>query len=122
MKVTGLTRESSKATLPNGAIHLKINFSDESLRQAFQGQDAVISTISSISVGGDLRNQNSIIAAAVASKVKVFVPSEYGIDTSSRAAAEVVPFVGDKIATVDYIKAKGDSIAWIALITGSMFD
>ncbi|KAK0618804.1 hypothetical protein DIS24_g11510 [Lasiodiplodia hormozganensis] len=120
--VTGLTRESSTATLPPGVQHLKTDFTPSSLARAFANQDAVISTISSITPAGALSLQTSLIDAAIAAGVKIFVPSEYGIDTSSRSAADYVPFLADKIATVDYLKAQQDRISWVAVITGSMFD
>lgn len=121
-KVTGLTRESSVAVLPAGVRHVKTDYSEASLREAFRGQDAVISTISSIVPGDALARQKSLIDAAISTGVKVFFPSEYGIDTSSRSALDYIPFLVDKIETVDYLKSQEDRISWTALITGSMFD
>ncbi|GME44353.1 putative isoflavone reductase family protein [Neofusicoccum parvum] len=120
--VTGLTRESSTATLPEGVRHLKTDLSESSLAEAFRGQDAVVSTISSITPAGALALQKTIIDAAIAAGVKVFVPSEFGIDTSDRSAPEIIPFLADKIDTVDYLKTHQDKISWTAIITGAMFD
>ncbi|KAK1238095.1 hypothetical protein MKX08_002674 [Trichoderma sp. CBMAI-0020] len=120
--VTGLSRTSSEATLPSGVRHVKSDYSEASLREIFKGQDAVISTISSIVVGDALASQKAIINAAIAAGVKVFFPSEYGIDTSDRSASAFVPFLADKIETMDYLKANQDKISWTALVTGSMFD
>ncbi|KAJ9156320.1 NAD(P)-binding domain [Pleurostoma richardsiae] len=121
-QVTGLTRQSSEAKLPAGVRHIKTDYSEASLLKAFQGQDAVISTVSSIVPGGALALQKAFVDAAVAAGVKVFFPSEYGIDTSDRAASEYIPFLADKVETVDYLKAQEDKISWTAVITGSMFD
>lgn len=121
-EVTGLSRTSSEATLPSSVRHVKSDYSEASLREIFKDQDAVISTISSIAVGDALASQKAIIKAAIAVGVKVFFPSEYGIDTSDRSASTYVPFLADKIETMDYLKANEDKISWTALITGSMFD
>ncbi|KAK4862916.1 hypothetical protein LT330_010746 [Penicillium expansum] len=121
-EVTGLTRESSEAILPEGVRHIKTDYSEESLRDAFKGQDAIISTISSIIPGAALTPQKSLVDSAISAGVKVFFPSEYGIDTSDRSASEYIPFLVDKIQTVDYLKTQQDKISWTAVITGSLFD
>ncbi|KKY14748.1 putative isoflavone reductase family protein [Diplodia seriata] len=120
--VTGLTRDSSTATLPDGVRHLRSDFSGPSLVEAFQGQDAVISTVSSITPAGALSIQKSLIDAAIAAGVKVFIPSEFGVDTSDRSAPEKIPFLADKIDTVDYLRTQQDKISWTVLCTGAIFD
>lgn len=121
-EVTGLTRQSSEAILPPGVKHIKSDYSEASLRDAFKGQDAVISTISSIVPGDALTLQKSLVDSAISAGVKVFFPSEFGIDTSDGSASEYIPFLVDKIQTVDYLKAQQDKISWTAVITGSLFD
>jgi nucleoside-diphosphate-sugar epimerase len=121
-QVTGITRETSKATLPEGVTHVKSEYSEASLREAFRGQDAVISTIGSITPGEALALQKPLIDAAIAAGVKVFFPSEYGIDTSDPSAQEYIPFLADKIHTLNYLKAQQDKISWTAVVSGSMFD
>lgn len=116
--VTGLTRQSSKTTLPAGVRHVKTDYSEASLLDAFKGQDAIVSTISP----EGLPTQKLIIDAAIAAGVKVFLPSEYGVDTSIRSSPDVVPALGPKIETVDYLKSQQDKISWTVLITGSLFD
>ncbi|KAH6880709.1 hypothetical protein B0T10DRAFT_581262 [Thelonectria olida] len=120
--VTGLTRESSKATLPANVRQVKTDYSAASLLAAFKGQDAVVSTVSGIAPGEGLSLQTAIIEAAIEAGVKVFVPSEFGIDTSDHAAATYIPFVKDKLDTVDYLKTQQDKISWTAVISGGMFD
>lgn len=117
-QVTGLTRENSMAALPAGVKHVKTDYSESSLLEAFTGQDAVISTISA----GGLTLQKSIVDAAIAAGVKVFFPSEYGVDTSIHSSPEVIPLLGAKVEALDYIKTKQDKISWTAIITGSLFD
>ncbi|CAG8173935.1 unnamed protein product [Penicillium olsonii] len=120
--VTALTRELSNATFAASVKHLKSDYSEASLVEAFTGQDAVISTMSSVSPGGALASQRSLIDAAIAARVKVFCPSEFGIDSSDRSASTYIPFLADKIDTVDYLKSQEDKISWTAVITGCMFD
>ncbi|KAE8421392.1 hypothetical protein BDV36DRAFT_247847 [Aspergillus pseudocaelatus] len=121
-QVTGLTRESSQVTLPAGVKHVKTDYSEASLREIFKGHDAVISTVSSIVPGDALAIQKTFVDAAIAAGVQVFVPSEYGVDTSNRSAPEYIPFLADKLQILDYLKSKQDQISWIAICSGSMFD
>lgn len=117
-EVTGLTREASDATLPAGVRHVRTDFSEASLQEAFKGQDAVISTVSRGGVG----LQKTFVDAAIAAGVKVFFPSEYGVDTSIPTSAEVVPSLKPKLETIDYLRSREDQIAWTALIVGAIFD
>ncbi|KAJ0328718.1 hypothetical protein COL922a_013119 [Colletotrichum nupharicola] len=123
-QVTGLTRETSVASLPKGVTHLKSDFSEASLANIFRGQDqdAIVSTLSSISPAGALASQNSLIDMAIAAGVKVFIPSEYRVDTSDSSAPEIIPFLTDKIDTLDYLKKSQDKISWAAIVSGAMFD
>jgi nucleoside-diphosphate-sugar epimerase len=120
--VTGVTRQSSNSILPLGVHHVKSDYTEDSLIKVLQGQDAVISTFSSIAPGGTLAIQKSIIDAAINAGVKVFFPSEYGIDSADGRAAEEIPFIIDKVETLNYLKTKQDKISWTALVTGSVFD
>ncbi|KAH7122990.1 hypothetical protein EDB81DRAFT_913081 [Dactylonectria macrodidyma] len=120
--ITGLTRDSSKAVLPQEVRHIKTDYSRESLLSALNSQDAVISTVGSVVPGEALAFQKTIIDVAIAAGVKVFIPSEYGIDTSDPTAATYIPFLKDKIESLNYLKANQDKISWTAIITGGMFD
>ncbi len=122
-QVSGLTRESSEVTLPAGVRHVKTDYSEASLLEAFRGRDAVVSTIARMVPGDGLAfQQKSAIDAAIAAGVKIFIPSEYGIDTSDRSAPDYIPFLADKIQVVDYLKTMQQKISWTAIITGYMFD
>lgn len=120
-QVTGLSRQSPIDGVPTGVKLVNTDYSASSLREAFKGQNAVISTLSS-TVPGSLDLQKSLIDASIEAGVAIFVPSEYGVDTSDLAAPNFIPFLAEKIAIVDYIKERQDKISWIALITGSLFD
>ncbi|KAF5646380.1 2'-hydroxyisoflavone reductase [Fusarium sp. NRRL 52700] len=121
-QVTGLTRESSNSTPPEGISTIKTDYSEESLAEALKGHDAVVSTLSGIAPGQILPLQKIMVDAAVKAGVRVFVPSEYGVDTASPEAPKVIPFVQDKVDTLDYIKAKSGKLSWIAIVSGAMFD
>ncbi|KAF4503065.1 2`-hydroxyisoflavone reductase [Fusarium agapanthi] len=121
-QVTGLTRESSNSTPPQGISTIKTDYSEESLVEALKGHDAVVSTASGIAVGQILPFQKLMVNAAIKAGVKVFVSSEFGIDTANPEAPKVIPFVHDKIDTLDYIKTKNGELSWIAIVSGAMFD
>ncbi|KAI8713702.1 NmrA domain-containing protein [Fusarium sp. LHS14.1] len=120
--VTGLTRDTSKAVLPAGVKHVKSGYSEASLIEIFKGQDAIVSTVSSIVPGDALAIQETIVNAAIGAGVKVFIPSEYSVDTSNHVASTYIPFLKDKIDTLDYLKTQQDKISWTAIVSGSMFD
>ncbi|KAK1580464.1 NmrA-like family protein [Colletotrichum navitas] len=120
-QVTGLTRQSSSATLPEGVRHLTTDFSEASLLEAFRNQDAVVSAVTS-SQSDALMLQKTLVDAAIAARVKVFVPSEYGIDTADGTAPKYVPALADKIEVVKYLKERQDKISWTAIVTGAIFD
>ncbi|KPM37518.1 hypothetical protein AK830_g9037 [Neonectria ditissima] len=121
-KVTGVTRQTSDSAVPEGIDHIKSDYSEESLVIALKGQDAVVSTVSSIVVGQTLSLQKTIIDAAIKAGVQVFVPSEYGIDTADPAAPKYIPFLQDKVDILNYLKSQEDKISWVAIISGLMFD
>lgn len=117
--VSALTRESSKATFADGVTVVRTDYSSESLEKAFQGQDAVVSTIATFST----QEQIKIIDAAIASKVRRFLPSEFGIDTSSPEIVEALFPARAKYDTVQYLKSKEDTgLSWTAVIVGGFFD
>lgn len=120
-QVTGMSRHSPVGSAPAGVNFITTDYSAASLLDAFKGQDAVISTVSSTQPGA-LDLQKSLIDTAITAGVKIFVPSEYGVDTSDRSSPNSIPFLAEKIAILDYLRERQDKISWIALITGSLFD
>lgn len=114
-----LSREGSSSTFPSGVNVLRANYdSVDSLKQAFQGQDAVVSLVG----GGALGDQNKLIDAAIAAGVQRFIPSEFGSNTPDSRTRAVVPVFEAKIGTVNYLKSKEDAISWTSVITGPFFD
>ena len=117
--VSALTRESSKATFVEGVTVVRTDYSPESLEKAFQGQDAVVSTIATFST----QEQIKIIDAAIAVKVRRFLPSEFGIDTSYPEIVDAIPPARAKYDTVQYLKFKENTgLSWTGVIVGGFFD
>lgn len=69
--VSILTRESSTSTFPDNVTVYRTDYEEESLLQAFKGQDAIVSTVATFAT----HLQVSIINAAVKAGVKRFIPS-----------------------------------------------
>ncbi|KAH6618675.1 isoflavone reductase family protein [Boeremia exigua] len=114
-----LSREGSDSTFPSGVKVLRADYdSVDSLKQALQGQDAVVSLVG----GNALGAQNKLIDAAIAAGVKRFLPSEYGSNTPDPKVLAAVPVFAGKIGTVDYLKSKENVISWSSVITGAFFD
>ena len=93
------------------------NVSD--LTSAFRGQDAVVSMVG----GPAIPQQPRIIDAAVAAGVKLFLPSEFGSNTSIPKAATIPMFTG-KLATQDYLRplAEDGKISYALITTGVFLD
>lgn len=120
-QVTGLSRNLPADDVPAGVKCISSDYSSASLVDAFQGQDAVVSAVSSTEPGA-LELQQTLVDAAIAAGVKRFFPSEYGVDTSERSSPDFIPFLAGKIAILDYLRERQDKISWTALVTGSLFD
>lgn len=117
--VTVLSRPGSKATFPSGAKVVKADYeSVSSLKDAFQGQDAVISLVAGVAIG----DQNKLIDASIAAGVKRFFPSEFGSNVPDKRTRDIVPVFEGKHATVNYLKSKESVISWTSVITGPFFD
>lgn len=116
---TVLSREGSKSTFPPGVKVLHADYNSvDSLKNAFHGQDAVISLVA----GHALGDQNKLIDAAIAAGVKRFVPSEFGSNTADAKVRSIVPAFEAKYGTVNYLKSKESEISWSSFITGPFFD
>ncbi|KAH8906427.1 NAD(P)-binding protein [Coniochaeta sp. PMI_546] len=118
--VTALTRATSTSTFPEGVTVKKVDFgSPESLKEAFAGQDAVVSAIATVAVGA----QQPIIDAAIAVGVKRYIPSEFGINTRLTPGTTIGKILAGKVAVVDYLKTKENpSFSWTGVSTGMFFD
>lgn len=116
---TVLSRQGSSSTFPSGVKVIRADYdSQDSLKEAFQGQDAVVSLVGGMALG----DQNKLIDAAIAAGVKRFIPSEYGSNTPDKRTRDVVPVFEAKFGTVNYLKSKESEISWTSLVTGPFFD
>lgn len=120
--VSILTRHSSKSSFPPDTVVHRIgdDYPEIELLKAFEGHDAVVSTIAT----ANARQQKSMIDAAIKAGVKRFIPSEFGSDTLNEKAMAILPqyFAGKK-QTVDHLKSKEkEGMTWSAFVTGPFFD
>ncbi|CAG1971739.1 unnamed protein product [Fusarium graminearum] len=119
--VSVLSRASSTSTDEtfHGAKIVKSDYTPESLVDVLTGQDAVISTLSTANIA----EQKTVIDAVAAAKVKRFMPSEFGSDTSIEGLEKMAPFLKGKQDVMDYVKSKeGEGLTWTALFTGPWID
>ncbi|KFY35868.1 hypothetical protein V494_05520 [Pseudogymnoascus sp. VKM F-4513 (FW-928)] len=117
--VTVLTRPESTATYPAGIKTIQSDYSEQSLVDAFQGQDAVVSALGAAGLAEEIK----IIDAAVKAGVKRFIPSEYGSNSKNEKATALIPFFGLKAQINAHLKeqeAKG--LTWTGIAAGPMFD
>ncbi|KAH7025328.1 hypothetical protein B0J12DRAFT_733140 [Macrophomina phaseolina] len=121
LNVTVISRVDSKATFPPGTTVIRADYtSPASLRAALANQDAVVSLLGHTAY---TTTQKLAIDAAAAAGVRRFIPSEFGVDTSSDEVVARVPFVRAKREVVEYLRGKeGEGLEWTAVITGTFFD
>lgn len=120
--VSVLSRQSSTSEFPKGVKVHRVgdDYPDDEVLSAFKGQDAVISTMATASLG----QQTRLIDLAIKAGVKRFIPSEFGSDTRHPNAMAILPqYFGGKNATVDYlIEKEKDGLTWSSFVTGPFFE
>lgn len=98
---------------------MQSDYAFDSLVNAFRGQDAVVCAIPTVLI----EQQQKIIDAAVAAKVKRILPSEFGADTSAEGLGDMASFFTAKKEVVAYLKQKeAEGLSWTALCTGPWID
>ena len=115
-----MTRTGGSHVFPSEVTVREVDYDSlESLTSAFQGQDAVVSTIASASIGVQLR----LIEAATKAGVKRFVPSEFGSNTLNVKTGSL-PVYKDKITVQDALaKASASSnLSYTLIINGPFLD
>jgi hypothetical protein len=71
----------------------------------------------------NIAKQKTVIDAVAAAKVKRFMPSEFGSDTSVESLEKMAPFLKGKQDVMDYVKTKeAEGLTWTALFTGPWID
>ncbi|MCJ1426140.1 hypothetical protein MMC29_004042 [Sticta canariensis] len=104
-KVTVLTRKSSTHKFPDSVTAIPVDYDSlDSLTNALQGQDAVISTLASLAIGTQLL----LVEAAAKAHVKRFIPSEFGSNTLNEKTG-ALPIFKDKVAVQDALKKEAAS-------------
>ncbi|KAJ3152808.1 hypothetical protein HDU89_001011 [Geranomyces variabilis] len=119
--VTILARSDSKSTFPTGIAVRRTDYTPASLLAAFEGQDAVVSTIGA----GGLAQQNDVVDAAAKAGVQRFIPSEFGSNTTNQKTLDTVPLFQGKVDHVAHLKSVAEShpgFTWTSIITGGFFD
>lgn len=67
--------------------HIQTKFSEEDLQSHLNDTDVVICCLT----GSDIHFAGPVIDAASKAGVKLFIPSEYGLDTSNAKVRELLP-------------------------------
>ncbi|KAL7954709.1 hypothetical protein V8C34DRAFT_317042 [Trichoderma compactum] len=121
-EVTVITRLESQATFTDRVSVERIDItSKEAVESVLQGRDALVSTISPAAVG----DQRTIIDAAVAAKVRRFMPSEFGVDTRRAEGKSIGWILAKKLNITDYLSEvvqKYPWFSWTGLAVGLFFD
>ena len=122
--VTALTRDASKAEakLPSEVAVKQVDYTSvDNLKEALAGQDAVVSVLGTMAVGG----QTPLADAAVAAGIKRFIPSEFGVNTRKAIGKPIGNVLSAKIKFVDYLEEKAKAnpgFSWTGLSIGLFFD
>ncbi|TRX91838.1 hypothetical protein FHL15_007157 [Xylaria flabelliformis] len=118
--VTVLTRKQSSHSFPSSAKVAEVDYESlESLTNALQGHDAVVSTLGGPALAGQLK----LVEAAAKAGIKRFIPSEFGSNTMHPKTAELPAFKG-KIAVQTALKKEGQTsdLTYTVVLTGPFFD
>lgn len=120
--VIALQRPTSTATFPDGIqVRTVIHDSFDSWRAALEGQDAFISFL----VPPVTDYQNLAADAAAAAKVKHFIPSEWGMNTTILGDTIFGELLSDKTSTrahLDKLAQENEFFSWTGISTGLWFD
>ncbi|PON23079.1 hypothetical protein TGAM01_v208084 [Trichoderma gamsii] len=121
-EVTAITRLESQATFADGVDVKRVDItSKEAVQEVLQGHDALVSAISPAA----LDDQKTIVDAAVAAKVRRFLPSEFGVDNRRTSEKDMGWMVVNKVKLNEYldeVAAKNKWFSWTGLACGFFFD
>ncbi|KAK1982389.1 NmrA-like family protein [Colletotrichum cereale] len=122
LEVTALSRRESSAKFPPKVTVKKVDLdSIEEVTEALKGQDAVVSIVGTVGFA----SQKTLADAAVAAKVKRFIPSEFGINSREVRGTKIGAILSPKIKLVDHLIAlseKNSSFTWTGISAGAFFD
>lgn len=120
-QVTVLTRKSSTHSFPSSVHAIPVDYDSlDSLTNALEGQDAVVSTLGAAALE---KQQVLLVEAAAKAGVKRFIPSEFGADTLNEKAA-AIPVFKNKLAVHDALKKEAVSggMTYTIICTGPFLD
>jgi hypothetical protein len=120
-KVTVITRESSTATFPGGTTVVRVgdDYPEEQMEKTFQGQDAVVL---SLSYAGE-HHRSALTKAAIRAGVRRVVASGYGGNDENKEAQRVFPITANKAAMVQELRSlEQDGWSWTSVCCGLFFD
>ena len=119
--ITAVKRASSSAEFPEPVTVRTADLSSvESVAAAFQGQDAVVSTVGTPGIAG----QAILVEAAKFANVKRFLPSDFGSDLANPKAG-AFPVFKFKIATHKALReaaADKPDFTWTTIVNGAFLD
>ncbi|KAF2968992.1 hypothetical protein GQX73_g4561 [Xylaria multiplex] len=117
--LTLLQRASSKSRLPDRfkTVTISDSYPEEELVAAFKGQDVIVNCMTTFSV----KDQYRMIDAAIATGVKRYVASEYGLNNMNPKAQGLNSVFATKGGLQGYLRAKADEgqIEWMSISCGS---
>ena len=119
-QITVLTRQQKAGQYDSSVKVLEVDYTSvESLAAALKGIDAVVSTVGYAAIG----DQHIMIDAAIAAGVKHFIPSDYGVCTTS-PKVEGIPYYAPLTKTRKYLeeKAKSTHLTWTILACGAFLE
>ncbi|KAF8852233.1 hypothetical protein BDZ45DRAFT_695265 [Acephala macrosclerotiorum] len=96
--------------------HIKIDFSVTELEKQLKGQDGVVCLFS----GSDLHLSSMMVNAASSAKIKLFITSEFGLDTSNLKIRELLPPYQTRFEIQE--KLRKSSVKWKAFYSGILLD
>ncbi|KAM0257259.1 hypothetical protein ACHAQJ_004497 [Trichoderma viride] len=120
LNVTVLTRSHKAGAFDENVKVVEVDFTSvKSLTSALQSQDAIISTIGP----AGLESQKLLIDAAVAAGVQRFIPSDFGVCTTSPKVSNL-PFYSTLASIRQYLmdKAATSTLSYTILAPGSFLE
>ncbi|KAK7431859.1 hypothetical protein QQZ08_001477 [Neonectria magnoliae] len=115
-----LKRAGSGSSFPEGTDVVEVDYSSvESLKSALKGQDAVISTLTTLAIDSQL----TFIDAAIAAGVQRFIPSEFGSNLDVPSVRSLPVFTQKvKIQDVLIEKSKSTSLSYSFIYNAAFLD
>ncbi|KAK4082442.1 uncharacterized protein Triagg1_2254 [Trichoderma aggressivum f. europaeum] len=118
--VTVLTRSQKPGAYDSKITVIEVDFASvSSLTSALQGQDAIVSTVGK----AGLEAQKLLIDAAIAAGVQRFIPSDYGVCTTSPKVLGL-PFYSTLATVRQYLadKAATSALSYTVVAIGSFLE